>query len=51
MSENDIIAMYITEKYPELLKTADFAIFKLGKQITEFVDSAVSAFKKKNRHE
>ena len=45
MRENDIIAEYVLEKYPELLKTADFALFKFKKQFGEFWDSAISAFK------
>lgn len=29
MNENDIIAMYVKEKYPELINTVDFSMFRL----------------------
>ena len=31
MNENDMIAEFVREKYPELLKTYDFALFRLNK--------------------
>ena len=39
MSENDIIAAYVRNKYPELIKGADFQLFKLGFVIKEAFDS------------
>lgn len=30
MSQNDIIAEYIKTKYPEMLKSSDFAMFKIS---------------------
>ena len=29
MNENDIIAMYVQEKYPELINTVDYSMFRL----------------------
>ena len=29
MNENDIIAMYVKEKYPELINTVDYSMFRL----------------------
>ena len=29
MSENDSIALYVKEKYPELINTVDFSMFRL----------------------
>ena len=29
MTENDIIAMYVQEKYPELINTVDYSMFRL----------------------
>lgn len=31
MNENDLIAEYVKEQYPELLNTFEFAIFRLRK--------------------
>lgn len=38
MSENDIIAKYIKEKHPCLLKTTDFALYKLGVHLSNMAD-------------
>lgn len=40
MNENDIIAEYVKSKFPNILSTADFALFKLGKTLSRFVQSA-----------
>ena len=29
MNENDIIAMYVKEKFPELINTVDYSMFRL----------------------
>ena len=49
MRRNDIIAEYIEKRYPHMLKTADFTIFRLGvicretsKNIAESVKRAIS---------
>lgn len=36
MSDNELIAKYVKEKYPELLQTTDFAIYALGVKLKEF---------------
>lgn len=48
MNENDIIAEYIKSKYPELLYTTDFALYKLGKGIKDFVNRFKENLKKIN---
>ncbi len=45
MNENDIIAKYVQTKYPELLKSADYAFFKIGVRLGEFANAAVEAMK------
>lgn len=39
MSENDIIAAYVRNKYPELIEGADFQLFKLSFALKEAFDS------------
>ena len=39
MSENDIIAAYVRNKYPELINGADFQLFKLGLLLKEAFDN------------
>ena len=46
MSENDMIAEYVKEKYPELLTTCDFAIFKIGVAAREGCRSMCETLKK-----
>lgn len=45
MSENDIIAEYVKSKFPNILSTADFALYRLGYRLQEiasgFVESAM----------
>ena len=43
LSENDVIAEYVKEKCPELLKTMDFALYKFGAAIREARDKAAGA--------
>lgn len=35
MSENDIIAEYVKSRFPNLLATADFGLYKMGVGISE----------------
>ena len=44
MNENDIIAKYIKEKYPELLNTTDFALYKFSCACIKVVDEFKKAF-------
>lgn len=46
MSDNDIIAEYIKERYPEVLTTADFALFKLEIACRKFANDFLESFKK-----
>lgn len=46
MSNNDIIAEYVKEKYPELLTGADFAIYKTGVVLREIVNNCAESLKK-----
>lgn len=46
MSENDIIAEYIRDKYPEMLGTADFALYKMALALRGVASSIVEAFQK-----
>ena len=41
MSENDIIAEYIKEHYPELLATFSFAAYKLGRRARELAENLI----------
>lgn len=38
MSENDIIAEYVKENYPEILNTTDFALYRLSVALRKFID-------------
>ena len=46
MSENDLIAEYVKEHYPELLGTTDFALYKFSKAVLEVRDKIIEAVKK-----
>ena len=43
MNENDLIAEYVREKYPEMLESVDFAVFRLikawGKMVNDFSET------------
>lgn len=43
MTENDIIAMYVKERYPELINTVDFSMFRL-KTTADEASNAGKAF-------
>ena len=45
MNENDIIAEYIKEKYPELLNTTDFALYKFYCACRKVVDELKKTFR------
>ena len=45
MNENDLIAEYVKENYPELLQTMDFAVFKLGKTISKVISDCFDPIK------
>ena len=47
-NDNEIIAAYVKERYPEILKTSDFALYKIGKRCNMFVTALADAFKKIN---
>jgi hypothetical protein len=44
MRENDIIAEYVKSKFPDILSTADFVLFKLGKTLRSVVQSSYEAY-------
>lgn len=46
MRENDIIAEYVKEKYPELLITPEFTFYKLGCALRNVASSFVEAVKR-----
>ena len=46
MGENDIIADYVKEHYPEILETIDFNLYKLSYACRSFCESFSDAFKK-----
>ena len=46
MTENDMIAEYVKEKCPEILKSADFALYKLRKSIEKIGEQLVEGIKK-----
>ena len=37
MTRNDMIAEYVREKRPEIITSADFAIFAMKKALEEFI--------------
>ena len=45
MSENEIIAQYVKERFPELSNSTDFALYKLGLSFREIVDDFKEAVK------
>lgn len=45
MTENDYIAEYVKEKFPQLL-CADFAFWKFGRQISNVASQLADAFKR-----
>lgn len=45
MTENDYIAEYVKEHCPELLNTVDYSMWKLGKAVSEFVQSMGDSIK------
>lgn len=45
MNENDLIAEYIKERYPEVLQTIDFAVFKLAACCRKFANDAIESLK------
>ena len=46
MNENDLIAEYVKERHPEILKTTDFAFFKLGKRLSKLGEDLAAPIKK-----
>lgn len=46
MSENDYIAEFIKEKYPEIILSADFALWKIGRILDYSIQKFVESFKK-----
>ena len=45
MSENDIIAQYVREKYPEILTSVDFGLYKFSVAWRNIVSDLKEAFK------
>lgn len=45
MSENDLIAKYIKERFPEILNTYDFALYKFSYVCKDVVNSFENTFK------
>lgn len=43
MTENDYIAEYIKEKRPELIKSFDYLIWKMGKILENFAEDVTDA--------
>lgn len=48
INESEIIAEYVKERFPEMLKTSDFALYKMGKRCNMFVTALADALKKIN---
>lgn len=46
MKEDEIIAQYVKERYPQMLSTADFAIYKICMEWREFYDAFARAVRK-----
>ena len=46
MNENDIIAEYVKERYPELLTAIEFTFYKLGCALKNVVSSVVETAKR-----
>lgn len=45
MNENDIIAEYVKSKFPNILSTADFALYRLGYKLQEMATGVVETAK------
>ena len=45
-NDNEIIAAYVKERYPEMLRTTDFALYKMGARCRAFVDALTVTLKK-----
>lgn len=45
MSENDIIAQYVREKYPEILTSVDFGLYKFSLACRNMANDLKEAFK------
>lgn len=45
MNENDVIAEYVKEQYPELLETFEFAIFRLKKAAEKMANDFMESLK------
>lgn len=43
MSENDYIAEYVKEKRPEIIQTADFLFWKMGRSLGNLIDEVTTA--------
>lgn len=46
MNENDLIAEYVKERFPEILQTMDFAVFKLSARCRKVAYDFIESFKK-----
>ena len=45
MSENDIIAEYVKSRFPNMLATADFGLYKMGVKIHETLNGISEGIK------
>ena len=45
MSENDIIAEYVKSRFPSLLATVDFGLYKMGVGISETLNETSKCLK------
>lgn len=45
MNENDLIAEYVKERYPEILQTMDFAVFKLSACCRRIANEIIESLK------
>ena len=45
MRDNDIIAEYVRTRLPDILKTTDFALYRLGVALNDAADSFLNGFK------
>jgi len=43
MNENEIIAKYVKSKFPNILSTADFALYRLGYRLQEIASGVVES--------
>ncbi|QHJ73812.1 hypothetical protein [Butyrivibrio virus Ceridwen] len=44
-TENDYIAEYVKERCPEVIQTIDYSLWRLGKGVSEAVQTLVDGFK------